>query len=74
MTLEEVERAAEQAGPDSSIDLSELLYDQQQAAQLIATPIEVLAFADEEGVRCGLGHGWAGSQLVSCLCGTRLSD
>ena len=51
VTAEEVEQAAAQAGPDSSIDLSELLYDQQQAAQLIATPVEVLAFADEEGVR-----------------------
>ena len=65
MTAEEVEQAAAQAGPDSSIDLSELLYDQQQAAQLISTPVEVLAFADEEGVRCGRGGGADGAEL-SC--------
>ncbi|KAL4857117.1 Allantoate deiminase 2 [Chlorella vulgaris] len=38
------------AGIDGGLDLAELLYD-QQTAQLISTPVQVVAFSDEEGVR-----------------------
>ena len=62
VTLEEVEAAAAQKGAEQSIDLSELLYDQQQAAQLISAPVQVLAFSDEEGVRCVWVGGAAGGR------------
>jgi len=54
MSAEEVERAVLEAGRQRSgegLDIAELLYDQGQAAKLIASPVRVIAFADEEGVR-----------------------
>jgi hypothetical protein len=55
VTSEEVEAAVEtlgspRSGLDGGLDLAELLYD-QQTAQLIHTPVQVVAFSDEEGVR-----------------------
>lgn len=55
VSAEEVEAAVEtlgspRGGLDGGLDLAELLYD-QQAAQLIHTPVQVVAFSDEEGVR-----------------------
>ncbi|KAL4419269.1 hypothetical protein ABPG77_004827 [Micractinium sp. CCAP 211/92] len=48
----EVERAvAAAAASGEGLDLADLLYDQAQAGRLIATPVRVIGFADEEGVR-----------------------
>ncbi|PSC67377.1 Allantoate deiminase [Micractinium conductrix] len=52
VSLAEVERVVAHARTTGAdIDVSELLYDQGQASQLFATPVRVIAFADEEGVR-----------------------
>lgn len=37
--------------PGLVLDLAELLYDQAQARHLVATPVHLVAFSDEEGVR-----------------------
>lgn len=48
----EVERAvAEAAASGEVLDLADLLYNQAQAGRLIASPVRVIGFADEEGVR-----------------------
>ena len=52
--------AVPRTGVDGGLDLAELLYD-QQAAKLINTPVQVVAFSDEEGVRWGGGGGWGGA-------------
>lgn len=52
VTAEEVEQAvAASRASGQPVELAELLYDQGQASQLISTPVRVIGFADEEGVR-----------------------
>lgn len=52
MTAAEVERAvASAAAAGQGLDLADLLYNQAQAGRLIASPVRVIGFADEEGVR-----------------------
>lgn len=60
---EELERAvAEAAGPDRGLDLAELLYDQGQAAHLLAAPVQVIVVlcARQLGDTCVCDPaGWA---------------